>query len=100
MLDAKIKEMQRQGIVKTLSLSEVNRGYLYICRYKRLSDILDRYNLEVEVAGHIYPSQRIDVWGRIQIGKKVLRLLGAGTRVRISFVSERKLKIEVLSASE
>lgn len=85
------------SIVRTLRPSELARGYVYISMDKRLCEILDTKDFELEIAGEIYPCRKIDSYGRVQIPIRLLRDIGGREELHIRLVSQKRLKIGPVS---
>lgn len=85
-----------QGIVRRLTPHELKRGYIFISNDKHLSEVLDIENFEVEIAGRLYSSRRIDVSGRVHIPLVFLRTIGAEQKIQIDLVSQKKVRMKLL----
>ena len=83
----------REGFIRRLCPSEVNRGYVYISRNKELQDLLCVDNFEVKIAETLLVARRIDGHGRIQIPCKLLRELGSNKLLQFEIVSKDRMEI-------
>ena len=83
---------RRGSIVKTLSPSEVKRGYIFISQ--NLQKDLDTDVIDIEFDGKNLPRKKLDSWGRIHVGRDVLNDAEVERKIRISICSRKKICIE------
>ena len=89
----------RQGVVRNLTPHEVKRGYIFISKNRALSKVLDVNDFEVEIAGRLYPSRKIDVSGRVHIPRTFLETIGAIQKLRIELVSRKRVTMTLWKSS-
>jgi hypothetical protein len=84
----------RNGFIRCLTRHELNRGYVFISNDKRLDEVLDTKDFEVEIGGQTFPKRRLDVSGRFHVPRKVLENIGTAQKLRFHLASRQMLKIQ------
>jgi len=84
-----------RGIVRPLTRYEAQRGYIYLTRDRRLSEVLDTERFDLDFCGKLFPNRRIDKWGRFQASTTAIRAVPSGARVSISIADRRMVRIEI-----
>jgi hypothetical protein len=90
----------RNGFVRCLTPHELRRGYVFVSNDRRLAEVLEANDFEVEIAGQTFPRRRLDVSGRFHVPRKVLENIGTSQELRFSLASSQKFKIELAGTSQ
>lgn len=85
----------RNGFVRCLTPHELNRGYVFVSNDKRLTEVLDTKDFEVDVEGQTFTKRRLDVSGRFHVPRKILENIGTAQRLRFSLASRQRLKLKI-----
>jgi hypothetical protein len=78
-----------RGIVRQLTRSEVDRGYLFITKDRSFIKLYGN-TLNVDVCGK-NTILKLDLYGRVFLGKELLSKLSKNKKTRISFESQDKI---------
>ncbi len=94
--------MARRGLEALLSSvnrklmrHEVNRGYLFVSLNKKLPEFLNVNNFVLEIGRFRLLNRRIDVSGRVHVGRKILSSFSVGSDLIIQIHNAGQLIITV-----
>lgn len=78
-----------EGVTRTLTKHELERGYVYVTLDKALHEAFDVTDFTASLNGQPFEHRRISVSGRVHIPTGVLKAIGTETQVRIKAVDGR-----------
>ena len=87
------------GIVRPLTRFEVERGYFYLSRDRRLREILAVDDFDLDFCGTSVRSRHIDRYGRFQIPRDLMKEVPEGQLLAVTLPSRRLLRIQPPNAS-
>lgn len=91
-----VPRLVERKVVRPLTPSEIERGYMYLSTDKRLSDVLDTERFDLDFCGKLFVNRRIDKWGRFQASTTAIRAVPSDARVSISIADRRTVRVEIV----
>jgi hypothetical protein len=81
------------GFERSLSASEINRGYIFLCADRNLDEALDVKDFTIKFLGESLRHRRLDVSGRFHVSASRLQLLRPNAVLHIQVLSRKMLVV-------
>ena len=86
-------ERLTNGFERFLNKSELARGYVFITNDKRVEELFDLNNFEIDFDRHRFEGKRLDVSGRVHLPRSLLEAVGTDTKLRFQVTPAGVLRV-------